>query len=54
MNADITLLSLEGMKIETHVAADRDAGVEAVYVVAGDRVQAKELQAVGASSDSAV
>lgn len=43
--------------METHVATDRDAEVEAVYVVAGDRVQAKELlvvlRAVGGSSEPA-
>ncbi len=43
ISAGSTLLSLEAMKMETHVAADRDAEVEAVHVVAGDRVQAKEL-----------
>lgn len=41
-----TLFSLEAMKMETHVASDRDAEVEAVYGVAGDRVQAKELLVV--------
>jgi pyruvate carboxylase len=46
VNAGSTLLSLEAMKMETHVAADRDAEVEAVYVVSGDRVQAKELLVV--------
>jgi pyruvate carboxylase len=30
VNAGSTLLSLEAMKMETHVAADRDAEVEAV------------------------
>jgi pyruvate carboxylase len=38
-----TLLALEAMKMETHVTADRDAEVEAVHVVPGDRVQAKDL-----------
>lgn len=38
-----TLLALEAMKMETHVAADREAVVEAVHVKPGDRVQAKEL-----------
>jgi pyruvate carboxylase len=55
VNAGSTLLSLEAMKRETHVAADRDAEVEAVYVVAGDRVQAKELlvvlRAVGSGAE---
>jgi pyruvate carboxylase len=31
------------MKMETHVAADRDAEVESVLVAPGDRVQAKDL-----------
>ena len=43
VSAGSTLLSLEAMKVETHVAADRDAEVEAVHVAPGDRVQAKEL-----------
>ncbi|MBK1687351.1 pyruvate carboxylase [Rubrivivax gelatinosus] len=38
-----TLLALEAMKMETHVAADREAVVEAVHVRPGERVQAKEL-----------
>ncbi|MGE0312929.1 MAG: pyruvate carboxylase [Lautropia sp.] len=41
--AGSTLLALEAMKMETHVAADRDAEVEAILVAPGDRVQAKEL-----------
>ncbi len=32
--------------METHVTADRDAEVEAVYVAPGDRVQAKDLLVV--------
>ena len=43
ISAGSTLLSLEAMKMETHVAADRDAEVEAVHVAPGDRVQAKDL-----------
>ncbi|MBL8350160.1 MAG: pyruvate carboxylase [Burkholderiaceae bacterium] len=43
VSAGSTLLSLEAMKMETHVAADRDAEVEAVHVAPGDRVQAKDL-----------
>jgi pyruvate carboxylase len=43
IGAGSTLLSLEAMKMETHVTADRDAVVEAVHVKPGDRVQAKEL-----------
>jgi pyruvate carboxylase len=43
VGAGSTLLSLEAMKMETHVAAERDAEVEAVHVAPGDRVQAKEL-----------
>jgi pyruvate carboxylase len=41
--AGATLFSLEAMKMETHVAADRDAEVDAVYAAPGERVQAKEL-----------
>ena len=43
VSAGSTLLSLEAMKMETHVTADRDAEVEAVHVAPGDRVQAKDL-----------
>ena len=43
VTAGATLLSLEAMKMETHVTADRDAEVEAVHVGPGDRVQAKDL-----------
>ena len=43
VSAGSTLLSLEAMKMETHVAADRDAKVEAVHAAPGDRVQAKDL-----------
>jgi pyruvate carboxylase len=43
VSAGSTLLALEAMKMETHVSADRDAEVEAVLVVPGDRVQAKDL-----------
>ncbi len=41
--AGSTRLALEAMKMETHVAAERDAEVEAILVAPGDRVQAKEL-----------
>ncbi|EWS62984.1 Glutaconyl-CoA decarboxylase subunit gamma [Hydrogenophaga sp. T4] len=40
------LLALEAMKMETHVAADRDAVIESVLVATGDRVQAKDLLVV--------
>ena len=43
IGAGSTLLSLEAMKMETHVTADRDAVVEAVHIAPGDRVQAKDL-----------
>jgi pyruvate carboxylase len=43
ISAGGTLLSLEAMKMETHVTADRDAEVEAVHIAPGDRVQAKDL-----------
>jgi pyruvate carboxylase len=46
VGAGSTLLALEAMKMETQVAADRDAVVESVLVVPGDRVQAKELLVV--------
>jgi pyruvate carboxylase len=46
VNAGSTLLSMEVVNMETHEAADRDAELEAVYIVAGDRVQAKELLVV--------
>jgi pyruvate carboxylase len=46
VSAGSTLLALEAMKMETHVTADRDAEVEAVLVVPGDRVQAKDLLVV--------
>jgi pyruvate carboxylase len=43
VSAGSTLLALEAMKMETHVAAERDAEVEAVLVASGDRVQSKDL-----------
>jgi pyruvate carboxylase len=43
VSAGSTLLALEAMKMETHVAADRDAIVEQVLAAPGDRVQAKDL-----------
>ncbi|MDE2454796.1 MAG: pyruvate carboxylase, partial [Burkholderiales bacterium] len=43
LRAGAMLLSLEAMKMETHVTLDRDAEVEAVYIAPGDRVQAKDL-----------
>ena len=43
VGAGSTLLSLEAMKMETHVTAERDALVEAVHIAPGDRVQAKDL-----------
>ncbi|MFM8900846.1 MAG: pyruvate carboxylase [Burkholderiales bacterium] len=46
ITAGSTLLALEAMKMETHVTADRDGIVEAVLVVPGDRVQAKDLLVV--------
>ena len=45
VNAGSTLHSLEAMKMETPVATNL-AEVEAVYVVSGDRVQARELLVV--------
>jgi pyruvate carboxylase len=46
ITAGSTLLALEAMKMETHVTADREGVVEAVLVVPGDRVQAKDLLVV--------
>jgi pyruvate carboxylase len=46
VSAGSTLLALEAMKMETHVAAERDAEVEAVLVAPGDRVMAKDLLVV--------
>jgi pyruvate carboxylase len=34
---------LEAMKMETHIAAERDCEIAAVHVRAGDRVAAKDL-----------
>jgi pyruvate carboxylase len=43
VQAGATLLSLEAMKMETHLTAERDGTVERVLVKPGDRVQAKDL-----------
>ena len=43
VQAGATLLSLEAMKMETHITAERDGVVERVLVKPGDRVQAKDL-----------
>ena len=43
VKAGATLLSLEAMKMETHLTAERDGVVERVLVKPGDRVQAKDL-----------
>lgn len=43
VQAGATLLSLEAMKMEMHMTAERDGVIERVLVKAGDRVQAKEL-----------
>jgi pyruvate carboxylase len=43
VRAGATLLSLEAMKMESHIAAERDCVVERVLVKPGDRVQAKDL-----------
>lgn len=37
------LLSLEAMKMEMHITAERSGTIEKVFVKAGDRVQAKDL-----------
>ena len=41
--AGATLVSLEAMKMETHITAEREGVVERVLVKPGDRVQAKDL-----------
>ena len=46
VQAGATLLSLEAMKMETHMTAERDGVVERVLVRPGDRVQAKDLLVV--------
>ncbi|GAP34560.1 pyruvate carboxylase [Piscinibacter sakaiensis] len=43
LEAGATLVSLEAMKMETHITADRAGEVERVLVQPGDRVQAKDL-----------
>ena len=43
VSAGSTLVSLEAMKMETQVTADRDAEVVSVHAAPGDRVQAKDL-----------
>jgi pyruvate carboxylase len=37
------LISLEAMKMETMLSADRDAVVKAIHVKSGDKVSAKDL-----------
>ena len=46
VQAGATLLSLEAMKMETHMTAERDGVIERVLVKVGDRVQAKDLLVV--------
>jgi len=48
LQAGATLVSLEAMKMETHIVAERDGVVERVLVKPGDRVQAKDLLIVWA------
>jgi pyruvate carboxylase len=43
LQAGATLVSLEAMKMETHITAEREGVVERVLVKPGDRVQAKDL-----------
>ncbi|OGA88984.1 MAG: pyruvate carboxylase [Burkholderiales bacterium GWA2_64_37] len=43
VQAGATLLSLEAMKMETHMTAECDGVIERVLVKPGDRVQAKDL-----------
>ncbi len=46
VKAGATLLSLEAMKMETHLTAERDGVIDRVLVKPGDRVQAKDLLVV--------
>lgn len=46
VQAGATLLSLEAMKMETHMLAERDGVIERVLVRPGERVQAKDLLVV--------
>ncbi|MBS0498730.1 MAG: pyruvate carboxylase [Proteobacteria bacterium] len=46
VQAGATLLSLEAMKMETHMTAERDGVIERVLIKVGDRVQAKDLLVV--------
>nr|WP_302057123.1 biotin/lipoyl-containing protein [Paraburkholderia sp. CNPSo 3281] len=41
--AGSTLVALEAMKMETHIAADRDCVIAAVHGQAGNRLAAKDL-----------
>ncbi|MGN5478942.1 biotin/lipoyl-containing protein [Cupriavidus basilensis] len=43
VTAGSVLVSLEAMKMETHITAERDCVVKAVHVSAGARVAAKDL-----------
>jgi pyruvate carboxylase len=43
VSAGSALVSLEAMKMETHIAAERDCEIAAVHVRPGDRVAAKDL-----------
>jgi pyruvate/2-oxoglutarate dehydrogenase complex dihydrolipoamide acyltransferase (E2) component len=43
VSAGSTLIAMEAMKMETHIAAQRDCVIAAVYVQPGDRVAAKDL-----------
>jgi pyruvate carboxylase len=41
--AGATLIALEAMKMEAHIAAERDGVIDTVHVQPGDRVSAKDL-----------
>lgn len=43
VHAGSTLLSLDAMKMESHIGAEREGVIERVLVKPGDRVQAKDL-----------
>ena len=43
VRAGDVLASIEAMKMETHITAERDGEVESVHAQAGDQVRAKDL-----------
>lgn len=52
VRAGAALASLEAMKMEAHISAERDGVIDRVLVRPGDRVQAKDLLIVWKSADA--